>query len=208
MANIQLATIEDVSKRSNVSLNSGESAVFESSLDAATVMLATVLQTELYRASIVDSYHVRRAQGDYPVRLWTTRQFLRNDTPVNVYFSYGEQVVRNSSSLLAGSDIIVDPRRGTIDILKQIDTVNTFIDVTYESGFDTLDPLIPAWMKEAAISGAIYVHRMQAVRHGKKFDTVKLDQELYRIMRQQVSTQLFTQYGGYTPHHSVEVEQS
>jgi hypothetical protein len=206
MANIQLATIEDIAQRTNVSLSGGESAVFESSLDAATVMLATALQTELYRSSVVDSYHVRKAQGEYPVRLWTTRQFLRSETPVKVYYAYGKQVVRDSTSLLADSDVIVDPRRGTIDILKQIDTVNTFIDVTYESGFDTLDPLIPAWMKEAAISAATYIHRMQAVRHGKKFDTVKLDQELYRIMRQQVSTQLFSQYSGFTPHHSIEIE--
>ena len=204
---IQLATVEDIAQRTNVSLNSGESEVFESVLYAATTMMEMVLQTELERTLVADSYLIRDpVSSGTSIRLWTSRQFLKKDT-VQIYVSeYGTKVNRNTMSPLGEDSTYIDLRKGSIDILDYVNTTNAFIDVVYTAGFTSGDPAIPAWMKEAAISAGVWLHRMQAVRHGKKFDTVELDRELYRIMRAQVSTQLFSQYSGYFPDNSTVTE--
>ena len=203
---IQLATIEELAQRTNVSLSSGESEVFESVLNGATTMMEMVLQTELERTNIVDSYLIRETFNPASIRLWTSRQFLKEDT-VQVYVGqHGTRVNRDTMSPLEADSVYIDLRKGSIEILDFVDVKNTFIEVAYTAGFTTGDPTIPSWMKEAAISAAVWLHRMQAVRHGKKFDTVALDRELYRIMRAQVSTQLFSQYSGYFPDNSTVTE--
>ena len=137
--------------------------------------------------------------------MWASRQFLKEGT-VQVYVSEnGVRVDRETMSPLGENSTYIDLRKGCISILDYVNTTNAFVEVAYTAGFTNGDVSIPAWMKEAAISAGVWLHRMQTVRHGKKFDTVNLDRELYKIMRAQVSTQLFSQYSGYTPHHSAVV---
>lgn len=206
MASIQLVTVEDVAQRLNTSLNeNGESEVLDSVISGATSMLATLLQSELYEADIVDTYYIPRWRTTDPVRLWTTRQFLKEGT-VNVYLSCcGNKVDLVPANLVADSGLNIDLRRGCIDVMDQFVTDKSYMAVSYTAGFSTNDAAIPSWMKEAAISGAIYLHKMQAVRHGKKLENAQMTRELYSIMRQQVSPQLFTQHSGLTPDYSREV---
>lgn len=200
---IQLATVEELAQRTNVSLNAGESEVFESVLNGATTMLEMVLQTELGLANVIDHYKVNESFTSGSLRLWTTRQFLREDS-VGIYLSpYGVLANTSTTSPIAKEAAYIDLKKGAIDILEYVDTSNLYAIVTYSAGFTNGDETIPSWMKEAALSAAVWLHKMQATRQGKKFDTIELDRELYRIMRAQVSTHLFSQYAGFTPHHSI-----
>lgn len=207
MPGLSLVSVEDVAARVNVALNAqGQSEVLESCIQGATALASVLIQSDLEKVNQADYYRLPYKNAREPTaRIWASRQFLDMNT-VKVYLACcGNKADRTANFLLADDMYYVNPRRGYMDLDSSVIVGDTQVILQYTAGFRNQDNSTPSWLKEAVISGAIYLHRMQAARHGKRTETMELNRGLYDILRTQLATQLFTQYGGFQPEFTLKV---
>ncbi len=167
---MKLATADEVLTRANVSSTVGASstATVESALEAATTVVASILQTPLESAERIEyfDYNPSRYQGTFqPFKLKLTQRFVTDDA-VKVYFStdgYPAQISSNFEAL--SEDFSVSRYRGLVDIFSEPLRGAKTIAVKYAAGFDDGSGDIPPWMKEAAISAALHVHHAHKISH-------------------------------------------
>lgn len=167
---MKLATAAEVLARANVSSTVGASstATVESALEAATSVVASILQTPVEAAERIDyfDYSPSRYQNSFvPITLKLTQRFVTEDA-VRVYYSTDGLPAPTTSEFQAlAEDFSVNRERGIIEIYSEPLPGRKTLAVKYTAGFSDGSTDIPSWMKEAAISAALHVQHAHKITH-------------------------------------------
>jgi len=189
---MKLASTTDVLKR--VAINntlSGAVSSAEAALDAATVIISNLLETEFNTAEVRDYYSPRLAQAGTPIQLYSSRMFLNKEETVELsYGEYSGDVDEDTYTVLDPSKYTVDHESGLIKIPSMPTYGTLSLQVSYTSGFSSeSDSKIPGWLKEAAISSAVYVMHTQVAAHGKQ-DILDISPEYRRMVYSMIQQHL------------------
>lgn len=189
---MKLATTTDVLGR--VAINntlSGAISAADAALSAASVILSNILESELDVVLVRDYYSPSYDKVGTATQLYLSRMFLNKEETVEV--SYGAY----SGDADADTYEVVDPIGYTLDYesgLLKLASIPHYgimsLQVAYTSGFSgEADTNIPSWLKEAAISSAVYVMHTQVAAHGKQ-DILDISPEYRRMVYSMIQQHL------------------
>lgn len=204
---MKLATAAEVLARVNVSntVAGGSTDAVESSLEAASILVASILQTPLEIAERVDwfDYTPSKYQGTFGTLSLKLHQRFVTEEKVKVYYSKDGTVAQATTDLLAlDTDFSVNRVSGIVELYKEpIKGIKT-VAVKYEAGFDNLDTCVPSWMKEAAISAALHVHHAHKIGHDSK-DQPSMAKVMAGILYTQLNHYIVVNYESHSPTDSV-----
>lgn len=202
---MKLATSAEVLSRMNLTGTSSANTYnsIESSLEAATTVIESILRTSLADNTVTDyySYTVGRFDSFTPFDVYLSQQFVNKI--VGVYYAEDGLHIQDltAATLLDATDYIVDQTKGKITILKSIPVGYKVLAVKYAAGYREGSRDIPEVIKQAAISATIAVTHTFAVSHGKK-DTKSMSAVMYKMCYTQLQQHIFTPYTGLMPIHS------
>jgi len=189
---VKLASATNVLNRVSInpSLTGGVSSA-EAGLDAATVLLSNLLETKLDVVIVRDYYSPTLDQAGTAVQLYLSRMFLNEEETVEVsYGEYSGDVDDDTYTVLDPKYYTVDYEQGKLKITSLPAYGTLSILVSYTSGFSgESDSTIPDWLKEAAISSAVYVMHTQVAAHGKQ-DILDISPEYRRMVYAMVQQHL------------------
>jgi len=189
---VKLATVDSVLKR--VSINStlsGAISSAEAGLEAATVLLSNLLDTPLNRQEVHDYFSPAPSAVGYPANLYLTRMFVSSAQAVSVgYGTYSGDTVADVYTALDPGLFSVDHETGKVAVSKIPSSGKMSLKVSYFAGFtDETDTNIPDWLREAAITSAVYVMHTQVAAHGKQ-DILDISPEYRRMVYSMVQQHL------------------
>lgn len=169
---MKLATADEVLARANVSntMVANHTAAVESALEAASVLVASILQTPLEEMQRIDwfSYQPSKFQRAFEPLVLKLHQRFLNDQAVTVYYSEdGAPAQTEVAFEMVDTGYAVNRERGTVHLYVEPVRGYKTIAVKYSAGFSTGSVAIPTWMKESAISAALHVHHAHAISHNK-----------------------------------------
>lgn len=182
---MKLASTSDVLSRLKISSDlSGNVSAAESGLEASTILISNLLETDMNSAIVSDFYTPASAMVGSDVNLYLSRMFVNKEEVVKLsYGVYTGDVDADSTTYT-----VIDPKYYSVDYasgLIKLDSVPTYgkmsIRVDYSSGFSgETDSKIPDWLKQAAITATTYVMHTQVAAHGKK-DILDISPEYRRM---------------------------
>ena len=207
---MKLATVEDVLARMQLQnmVGVGNTASIESALDSATPMIESIIRTTIALASRIDYFDNTRGLYETfsPSTIILTQRYLTSVT-VEVYNTPNNGELLDDLSGLTPIDAqyyYVDKKKGTVRILGDLNTSYAGLAVKYTAGFNEGSPTIPYWMREAAISAAVFINHTHSVTHSKK-DAVDMSKPLSGIIYTNVNEHIYTPYDGSPPIRAEEV---
>ena len=181
---MKLATVDGVLSRMSVSSALGGQVTSAGvALDAATVILANMLESQFDRVAVADYYSPDFSRIGKSAKLYLSRMFLATDEAITVsYGAYSGNAPADAYTDILPIEYSADNEAGSI----KLDNIPAYgkmsIKVTYTSGFyGESDFNIPDWLKEAAITAAVYVMHTQTAAHGKK-DILDISPEYRRLI--------------------------
>jgi len=202
---MKLTTAEKVLERLNLSgtIASSNTTSIDSSLDAATPMIESILRTPLKASTRKDyfDYYLGTYDVFKPFSLWLSQGFV--SSKLKIYFSEDtDKVDISTATLLTVDQYRYNPKNGKVTILVQPNQGYATIMVRYIAGFKEGSRDIPDWLAEAAVSTAIFLNHTQSVAHGKK-DAQQMTKPLAGIIYSIVNEYILTPYSGITPSDTV-----
>ena len=198
---MKLATAAEVLARGNVSstVAASNTQAVDSALEAATSVVASILQTPIEAAERIDyfDYLPSRYQQYYdPMVLKLTQRFLTDDT-VRVYLSTdGTPATISADYEVEVTEFSVNRERGILHLFSPPSVGVKTIAVKYAAGFSDGSSDIPSWMKEAAISAALHVHHAQTIGHNKD-DQPDMSKVMAGILYTQLNHYITVEYGAF-----------
>ncbi len=205
-----LADVNDVLERMNLQnmVGVGNTDSVQSSLESATTMIESILRTKLFYKTRIDYFNNTLGLYDTftPYTLFLTQRHLTGDA-IEVYNTSANEALLDDIAGLTQIDSLyhfIDRKKGTLRILGSLNTSYSGIAVKYTAGFKEGSASIPGWLKEAAISAAVYVHHTHAATHNKK-DIVDMSKPLQDIIYTHVNEHIFTPYDGLYAVRSTEL---
>lgn len=180
---MKLASTTDVLTRVSVNPElSGAVTSADSALEAATVLLSNMLESEMDRVEVRDYYSPTSSQVGGSLTLYLSHMFVSEDDVVEI--SYGTY----SGDIDADTYTVIDPMYYSIDYTHGLITIDSIpmsgrmsLQVYYSSGFSSeSDSTIPSWLNQAAITAAVYVMHTQVAAHGKQ-DILDISPEYRRM---------------------------
>jgi len=176
---MKLATVAQVLQR--VSINSGLSGAVssaEAALEAATVIIANMLETTFELTAVTDYYSPSACKVNTSANLYLSRMLVARDEAVTM----GQKADDGSYTDIATSSYSTDNLYGIVSIDDIPSSGRRSVRVKYVSGFDgETDDRIPSWLNEAAITAAVYVMHTQVAAHGKQ-DILDISPEYRRMI--------------------------
>ena len=206
---MKLAKEEDVIARLNLggTLTVSNPQAVSSALEAATSLVESILRTSLKEATRIDffDYSGSKYGTFHPFSIYTTQGYL-SGKPKVYYSKDGKPIISLSeAALVDSSSYVVDNVKGKITLLEEPPYIgNSVIAVKYSAGFSDQSSDVPSYIKEAAISAAVYILHTQSVAHGKK-DKVNMSKPLSAIVYNTLNEYIFTPYDGFGPVRSQEL---
>lgn len=202
---MKLATVQDVLARVNLSstLASASPQSVESALEAATSLVESMLRTSLSETERIDYFDYTPSPFDSFVAptLALTQRFL-TVAPL-VYFSENSnKVVPSSTTLISDANYTYSFVRGTVTVLVAPPSGYGTIAVKYVAGYTEGSSDIPLWLRNAAVSAAIYIQHTQAIAHSKK-DIPNVSKVLYGILYSSINEYITTYYNSVPPSDSM-----
>ncbi|RLA05769.1 MAG: hypothetical protein DRQ47_00320 [Gammaproteobacteria bacterium] len=179
---MKLATTTSVLKRESVNSSlSGAVSSAEAGLDAATILIAGILETDFIKLEVADYYSPKTLGAS--ATLYLTHMFVSTEDEVEVsYGTYSGDVTEDSYTVLDPVNYSVNYESGLVSLDNMPVTGKMSLKVSYLSGFSgETDRAIPSWLAEAAISGATYVMHTQVAAHGKQ-DILDISPEYRRML--------------------------
>lgn len=189
---MKLATTDAVLGR--IAINSALSGAIssaEAGLEAATVLLSNLLDTPLVSAEVQDYFSPAPSAVSCPANLYLTRMFVNPEEIVSVsYGTYSGDTTADVYTELDPSLFSVDYETGKVAISAIPASGKMSLKVSYYSGFSgENDATIPDWLREAAITSAVYVMHTQVAAHGKQ-DILDISPEYRRMVYSMVQQHL------------------
>jgi len=176
---VKLATVQAVLER--VSINPGLSGAVTSSeaaLEAATVLLASMLETVLELTEVTDYYSPGTSAVNSSANLYLSRMLVAKDEILTIGYKQDD----GSYTDIAKDSYSVDPIYGIISLDSIPSSGRKALMVKYVSGFEgETDDRIPSWLTEAAITAAVYIMHTQVAAHGKQ-DILDISPEYRRLV--------------------------
>lgn len=196
---MKLATAAEVLARANVSntVASSSTQAVESALEAATAVVASILQTPIESAERVDyfDYLPSRFQKYYEPLVFKLHQRFVTEDALKVYLADDGTVAATTAELQTeAANFAIDRTRGTLHLYVEPTRGIKTVAVKYAAGFSEGSSDIPSWLKEAAISAAVHVHHAQAISHNKD-DQPDMSKVLAGILYTQLNHYITVEYG-------------
>ena len=158
---MRLADPEDVLRRMGVMVHTDNLASAEAALQAATPTIESILDTSLSQRSIQDFFDYRpsRYQGRFRELVLRSSQGYWTGPP-KVYFSETtSSLPQDLTQLTPISPVwyVYDATQGTLTLILEPKQGLSTVCVAYTAGFtDAQDPVIPDWLREAAVTQALF----------------------------------------------------
>jgi len=176
---MKLATVAQVLQR--VSINAGLSGAVssaEAALEAATVIIANMLETSFELTAVVDYYSPGSSKVNTGAKLYLSRMLIAGDEPVTIGYKSDDGLYTD-----------IDDATYSIDGVYGIVSLDTIpisgrraLKIKYVSGYESEnDDRIPSWLREAAITAAVYIMHTQVAAHGKQ-DILDISPEYRRLI--------------------------
>lgn len=175
---MKLATAQDVLERGSISISgTGPTSTISSVLEAVTVIIENLLDTPLIENTRLDvfDYQIPKYRNSFqPVRFYLTQAFHSGTQPMEarVIASDGIRLTAaGQGTVLDPSSYLVDPIKGYVTLLQDVDVGNGVLSFYYSGGFVAAADIlsgVPAWMKEAAISSTIRMYHAQSLTRTRK----------------------------------------
>jgi len=202
---MKLTTADKVLERMNLSgtIGSSNTTSIDSSLEAATTMIESIIRTSLKASSRKDyfDYSISRYASFKPFNLWLSQAFVSGK--IKIYFSDNTTAVDlTTARLLESTEYTFDQKTGKVTILSEPYRGFSTIMVKYSAGFKEGASSIPGWLEEAAISASIFMNHTQSIAHGKK-DAQAMTKPLSGIIYSQVNEYILTPYNGLYPSNTI-----
>lgn len=175
---MKLATAQDVLERGSISISgTGPTSTIASVLEAVTVIVENLLDTSLTDNTRLDvfDYQIPKYRSSFqPVRFYLSQAF-HSDTQAmeaRVIDSDGARLTTSGQGILLDpTSYFVDPVKGYVTLLEDVDVGYGVLSFYYSGGFASESGLIknvPDWMKEAAISSTIRMYHAQSLTRTRK----------------------------------------
>jgi len=176
---VKLDTVESVLKRVSVNPDlSGAVSSAEAALDAATVLLANMLEATFEYTAVTEYYSPSDSKLNTSVNLYLSRMLLAVDEKVSISANDGTGVFTEVDALTYSVDRIY----GIVSLDNLSAVGRRAIQIKYVSGFEgETDERIPSWLNEAAITAAVYIMHTQVAAHGKQ-DILDISPEYRRLV--------------------------
>jgi hypothetical protein len=200
---MKLATKEEVLARMNLGGTASKDAAVESALDASTTIIENILGTPLSATDRVDYFdlHISPYSKATVFEFNLEQGFVDGDALI--FYSADGLPISDVSTLVPLDVAYVIPNivTGLITVTDTPLAGTSTVAIKYSAGFNEGSTGIPSWMKEAAISSAVYVLHTQAATHNKK-DLQDMTPALTRILRMQINSHVRPRGRGYYPSRS------